>query len=172
MNTKTLKLIDDCLKFSVSKDETRLNMNGIYYDPKLKNAVSTNGYIMTYSKSKYVEEFSDKIIDFKNMSVIKREFLAYQSVIPKTFLNHDTVSIGSHHTLSQRYTKVKAYFIFNKGFVLSETVIDDHEFVIDPKFLKPLVGHTLVVSYIDNLKPIRFTLVENDSYFIIMPMKV
>jgi hypothetical protein len=32
--SKTLKLINDCLKFSISKDETRLQLNGIYYDPK------------------------------------------------------------------------------------------------------------------------------------------
>lgn len=169
---RTSKLIDDCLKFSVSKDETRLMLNGIYYDPKLGNAVSSDGYVMTYSKSKFVEEFSDKIIDFKNMEVIRKEFLKYSSVIPKTFTNTDTVRILKCHTIYQRRVLIKAYFIKNKGFILSETVIENHEFVIDPKFLKPLVGHTLVVDYNNSLQPIRFTLKEDDSYFIVMPMKV
>lgn len=167
----TLKVINDCLKFSISKDETRIYLNGVYYDPKLEQAVSTDGHIMTYSKQKYVAEFADKIVDFKDMSIIKREFLKYSGVIPKKFKEKETVNISKHLYLKQRYCKIKAFFVKGVGFTLSETALDNYEFAINPEFLKPILGNTLEVEYNGPLEPIRFTIKEDDTYYIVMPIK-
>lgn len=172
MDRKTEKLITDCLKFSISKDETRPNLNGVYFDPKAENAVSTNGYIMTYSRHKYDDALKDRIIDFKDMRVIKREFLKYEAAIPKVFAKSELVNIRKDLVVKQRRVTVKAYYVSGKGFVLSETELEEYEFAINPEFLKPLVGYALVMEYSRPLQPIRFTLVDQDSYYIVMPMKV
>lgn len=170
--SKTLKLINDCLKFSISKDETRLQLNGIYYDPKLEQAVSTNGYVMTYSKHKYIPEFADKIVDFKDMSIISGEFLKYSSVIPVKFKESEIASIPKTLIVKQKRPTVKAFYVKGKGFILSEIALDSYEFAINPEFLKPLVGHHLEFEWNNDLAPIRVTIQENDTYYIIMPMKV
>jgi hypothetical protein len=172
MNSKLLKLVNDSLKFSISKDETRRQLMGVYFDSKEGNAVSTNGYIMTYSKHKYDAELADKIIDFTDMSVIKREFLKYSAVIPKSFKNKTTVIITKNLYLKQKGVQIKAYFTLDNGFVLSSTPLENYEFVINPEFLKPLIGYTLELEYNGKLEPIRVTLIEQDSYYIIMPLKV
>lgn len=172
MNSKMLKLIDNCLKFSVSTDETRIFLQGVYFNPKLGEAVSTDGYILTYSKAKYVEEFADKIIDFKNMNVINKEYLKYSSVIPKNFKNKETVRIEKNEVITKRQKrcKIKAFYIKNKGFVFAESVNEEYAFAINPYFLKPLVGYTLTVEYNSKLNPLRFTLKDDDSYYIVMPI--
>jgi len=172
MNSKNVKLINDCLKFSVSKDETRLNLNGIYFDPKGKKAVSTNGYIMTYSSYKYNAAFANKIVDFKNMSVIEREFLKYSAVIPNKFKEKVAVNITKDLIVKQKRPIIKAYYVKNEGFKLSDTPLDTFEFVINPEFLKPLVGNVLEMEYNSELNPIRFTLCSQDSYYIVMPIRV
>ena len=50
MSNKTYDLIEKCLKFSISKDETRRHLNGVYYDSSTLNAVSTDEYILTKSR--------------------------------------------------------------------------------------------------------------------------
>ena len=170
---KLTKLIDNCLKFSISKDETRYYLQGVYFDPKLKNAVSTDGYIMTYSQEKYDEELSDKIIDFNNMQVIKKEYLKYSSVIPKKFDNSEYVKIDKNEAIkNQRHVKIKAFYVKNKGFIFAESINEEYEFAINPYFLKPLIGYTLTMEYSGKYNPIRFTLKDGDSYYIIMPIRV
>ena len=172
MNNKLVKLINDSLKFSVSKDETRRHLNGVYFDPKGENAVSTNGFIMTYSKYKYDAELADKIIDFTDMSVIKRDFLKYDAVIPKNFKSKAVVQITKELYVKQKRVSIKAYYTLENGFVLSSTPLENYEFAINPEFLKPLIGNTLELEYNGKLEPIRFTLVDQDSYYIVMPIKV
>ena len=173
MNKSQSKLVSDCLKFSVSKDETRLHLNGVYFDPKSEMAVSTDGFIMTYSRSSYVQEFADMIVDFKSMNTIRREFLKYDAVIPKSFKHVETVKIDkSLGVKSQRRVTIKAFFIKDQGFILAKNYSGEYEFAINPEFLKPLLGHTLEVSYNEKLSVVHFTLVENDSYYLIMPIKV
>jgi DNA polymerase III sliding clamp (beta) subunit (PCNA family) len=171
MNSKLVKLINDCLKFSISKDETRPNLNGVYFDSKGENAVSTDGYIMTCSKHKYDAELADKIVNFKDMSIVKREFLKYDAIIPKKFKNKATVIITKGLYVKQKRVEIKAYFTLENGFILSSTPLENYEFAINPEFLKPLIGNTLDLEYNGALAPIRFTLVDQDSYYIIMPMK-
>jgi hypothetical protein len=171
MNNKLVKLIDDCLKFSISKDETRINMHGVYFDSKGENAVSINGFIMTYSKYKYDAELADKIVDFKYMRLIKRDFLKYDAVIPKIFKSKSTVQITKGLYVKQKRVEIKAYFTLDNGFVLSSTPLENYEFVINPEFLKPLLGNTLELEYNGKLEAIRFTLVDQDSYYIVMPIK-
>ncbi len=166
------KLVNDSLKFSISKDETRLNLNGVYYDPKLEQAVSTNGFIMTYSKQKYIPELADKIVDFKDMSIISRDFLKYSAVIPVKFKESEIVNISKALIVKQKRPIMKAFYVKGKGFILSEIALDSYEFAINPEFLKPLVGYTLEFEWNNDLAPIRVTLLENDSYYNIMPMKV
>jgi hypothetical protein len=148
-------------------------MNGVFFDPYFENAVSTNGYIMTYSKSKFIQEFADKIVDFKDMSIIDREFLTYDTVIPKKFQHKVTVNIGKHLLIKkQRRVVLKAFFIKDIGFMILETPPDKFEFAVNPEFLRPLIGHVLELEYNDSLVQIRFTLKEDDSYYVVMPIKV
>ena len=168
---KNYKLFKKCLESTISKDEIRLNLNGVYFDPKEQQAVSTNGYAMTISKSLYEADFADKIVNFKNMSTIKREFLRYSSVIPKKSQHSEYVRIGENVNVKQKRAELKAYFIKDVGFEIAKDYTGEYEFAIDPKFLKPLIGYTLKVEYNGKLQPIMFTLEEDDSYYIVMPMK-
>ena len=168
---KNYKLIEACLKATISKDETRLNLCGVYFDPKTQRAVSTTGYCMTYSNRMYNADFADKIVDFKNMTTINKEFLNYVQVIPKKFEHSEVTLIENNVNIKQKRVEFKAYFIKGKGFTIAKDFDGEFDFCIDPKFLKPLIGYTLKVEYNGKLQPVRFTLEEDDSYYIVMPMK-
>lgn len=165
------KLIETCLKATISKDETRLNLNGVYFDPSKQQAVSTNGYAMTFSKRFYDNDFANKIVDFKNMTTIKKEFLKYAAVIPKKFNNTEMVMLGKNLDIKQKRPEFKAYFVKGKGFTIEKDFNGEFDFVLDPKYLKPLIGNNLEVKYNGPLQPVQFTLLEDDSYYIVMPMR-
>jgi len=110
-----IKLVKKCLTDSTSTDIFRPNIMGVYFDPKLNQAVSTNGISMTYSKALYESEFADKIVDFKDMKVIKKEYLKYSTVIPKKFDNSVTVSIGKHLKVTQKKQQLKHFLLNQMG---------------------------------------------------------
>ena len=165
------KLIDKCLRATISTDETRPYLNGVYFDSKDQRAVSTNGFAMTISESMYDGELADKIVNFKEMRVIQREYLKYQSVIPAKTDHTAVVTIGKNVDIKQRRAEYKAYFVAGE-FIISNKVIEGYMFALDPKYLKPLIGYTLEVKFDGELQPIMFTLKEGDSYYIVMPMEL
>lgn len=165
------KLIDKCLRATISTDETRVNLQGVYFDSKDQRAVSTNGCAMTISESMYDAELADKIVNFKEMRVVQQEYVKYQSVIPTKTKHTAVVTIGKNVDIKQRRVEYKAYFVAGE-FIISNKVVDGYMFALDPKYLKPLIGYTLEVKFDGELQPIMFTLKEDDSYYIVMPMKV
>lgn len=168
---KNYKLIEACLKATISKDETRLNLNGVYFDPKTQRAVSTNGFVMTYSNRMYNADFADKIVDFKNMTTINKEFLKYDAVIPTKFEHSEVTLISNNVNIKQKRVEFKAYFVKGKGFTIAKDFDGEFDFCLEPKYLKPLIGYQLEVKYNGPLQPVQFTLEEDDSYYIVMPMK-
>ena len=80
MSNETYDLVEKCLKFSISKGETRVCLNGVYYDSSTLNAVSTDGYILTKSSFMYMPELSGLIVNYKDMTIIRREYLNWRPV--------------------------------------------------------------------------------------------
>jgi hypothetical protein len=162
------------LKFSISKDETRPYLNGVYFDSKLEQAVSTDGYIMTVSKRLYVPEFADKIINFNDMNVCDREFLKYSSILPRKFEGEFMVTIPKADPIIKGKNE-RQYGFFLKKDQTWEIAINPPQDIIcklNPHFLKPLQGLTIKVKYNGELNPVVFELVEDDTIYVVMPIKV
>lgn len=165
-------LVLKCLKFSISKDETKLYMNGVYYNPKDQEAVSTDGYILTVSKMLYKPEFKDLIVDFNNMTIIEMEYLKYQAVIPKKFNTEFEIYIPKDSIIKGKNQKeYNAYITKEAEVIISRETPKEFLVKINPHFLKPLQGYNLKVGINGELNPIKFELIEDDSYYVVMPLR-
>ena len=165
-------LVMKCLKFSISKDETRLHLNGVYYNSKDLEAVSTDGYILTASKILYKPEFKDLIVDFNNMTTIDREYLKYQAVIPKKFNTEFEIYIPKDAVIKGKNQRdYHAYITKEAELIISRETPKEFLVKLNTHFLKPLQGYKLKVGINGELNPIKFELIEDDSYYIVMPMK-
>jgi len=182
---KARKILDkrrtDLLKFSVSKDETRLHLNSIWHDDKLGALVSTNGHHATILKSRYSPELSNKLIDPNTFQIIHREPVKIAAVIPSKFQTTLNFTIEKHHFVNTKNRPTHAHF-FNDGTVSIGLLKDlgDKEgrlFTVNAAYLKHLVGGTYAVGTNNELSPVAFSLdhecleLANDIY-IIMPLKV
>ena len=175
MSNKTYNLIKKCLKFSISKDETRLCLNGAYYDNSTLNVVSTDGYILTKSSLMYIPELSGLIVDYKNMTIIRMDYVKWESVIPKKFEHNITVKFPKNDTVIKgRDQNEYGAFILNDGrLVISSNTPENAIVKLNPHFLKPLQGYTLEVGLNNSMNPIRVSLDgTEDNIYIIMPIKM
>ena len=160
MNNSTYKLIEKCLKFSISKDETRPSLNGVYYDDSTLDAVSSDGYILTKGRLMYMPELSGLIVDYKNMTIIRRDYLNWKPIIPNKFEHNVVVNFPKNDSVIKgKNQKEYGAFILNDGrLVISSNVPENTLVKLNPHFLKPLQGYTLEVGLNDPLNPIRVSL--------------
>ena len=175
MSNETYDLVEKCLKFSISKDETRVYLNGVYYDSSTLNAVSTDGYILTKSSFMYMPELSDLIVNYKDMTIIRMDYVEWESVIPKNFEHNITVKFPKNDTVIKgRDQNEYGAFILNDGrLVISSNTPENAIVKLNPHFLKPLQGYTLEVGLNGPSNPIRVSLDGTDSnIYFIMPIKM
>lgn len=166
-------VVKKCLKFSISKDETRVHLNGVYFNSEEKEAVSTDGYILTVSKTLYENSFADYIVDFENMTVINREYLNYKPVIPNKFEHNLDISIPKQDPIikGKNQREYRLYILKDGKIEISKEPSQDYLVALNPHFFKPLQGCTVKVGINGQLNPIKVELIENDSYYIIMPLR-
>lgn len=175
------KLRNDLLKFSVSKDETRLHLNAIWHDDDLGALVSTNGYHATILRSRYCPQLSDKLICPKTFTLIEREPVKIKTVIPTKFKTELSYTIEKHHFVSSRRSNKppKAHF-YSDGSISIEDEQKEKErlFTVNASFLKYLVGRTYLVGMNNDLSPVCFSLDHTEKVglandiFLVMPLKV
>jgi len=166
---RDLKKLSNCLKFSISKDETRLQLNGVTHNSKLSALVSTDGHVATVLKTCYNKKLADIIID-SNFCTIDREYPNIAGIIPDfSTLEEDHYKIEKKH-----YIKTK---IYNPIFFCGEGVIkiDKPEkflFALDTNKLKTIAdGSKYTVFYRNELSPVIFMLNKVD-FFVVMPVRV
>lgn len=86
---------------TVSNDETRLHLNGVYHCSDRQALISTNGHCLTHLKSFYSDNLKDVIIDPKTMSEMKyvSSFPKVSQVIPNNLskLTRGVVKIEKKH---------------------------------------------------------------------------
>ena len=175
MNNSTYKLIEKCLKFSISKDETGFILNGVYYDDSTLDAVSTDGYILTKSRLMYMPELANLIVNYTDMTIIRRDYLKWQSVIPNKFEHNVVVNFPKNDSVikGKNQREYGAFILNDSRLVISSNVPENALVKLNPHFLKPLQGYTLEVGLNGPLNPIRVSLDgTEDNIYIIMPMKM
>ena len=170
------KLKTNLLKQCISKDETRLQLQGVCHVSSIKALCSTDGHIACVLKSRYSESLADKIINPITFELIEREYPKIDAIIPTTYKATYTFSIEKIHYFNcKAYKPIKAHF-YKDGTISIEDVKENKEklFTVNSNFLKHLVDRTYSVGFSGDLSPIVFSLLEDnfDDIFIIMPLKL
>ena len=177
------KLRTNLLKFSVSKDETRLHLNSIWHDDKLGALVSTNGHHATILRSRYSPELSDKLIDPVTYQLINRDAVKIAAVVPSKYKTKLTYTIETHHFSKMIKGRPTITHFFEDGSISiggnsSEWGAGKTRlFSINAAFLKHLVGRSYHVGINADLSPVSFALDNEElglanDIFLIMPLKV
>lgn len=167
MKNSIYDLLLNCLKFTISKDETRSYLQGVYHDKEAQKAVSTNGYALTATRMFYDEDLAGKIIG-NDFTTIKRDFVSWKVIVPQTFLHEQVFKVEKHHYVKTK--KPTQIFLTSEG--LRFEPLTDNDLCINAEYLKPLVGLTLKFCWNSPAAPIKVILREDqDDYYIIQPMK-
>lgn len=172
------KKILDCLKFCVSKDETRPQLSGFYYCPNNESVVTTNGHVLFMSKYFYNQNLKGMIVSPENLLTIDREFVRYEAVLPKIEkCKKGIIKLEKFHAQkgSEKITKLFFHKKSSGEFYISFEK-NEGEFIgaFDNKLLKPLCdGSVYEFFYSGELNPFRFNIQENNenNFMIVMPIK-
>jgi DNA polymerase III sliding clamp (beta) subunit (PCNA family) len=167
--TSWIDAIKKCLDFSISDDENRPNLNGVFYDSSTGQAVSTNGHTLTATKLYYCSELADKIIGDNRL--IKSKYPRWQYVIPHKLPNSIRITILKDMVRKGKSQKDRVVYFDGADFHFEKPL--QYKFAIDSAFLKPLIGcENITLCYSDSdLSPIKFQLsTGDDNIFIIMPL--
>ena len=183
------KRMTAALNFSVSKDETRPSLQGVYNCKDLEALVSTNGYHGTILKCRYSEKLEGLIIGPKTFELIDREYPKFSAAIPdlKKLDRQFDITIEKHHFVSYRtgLPPIASFLIIDgkERIIINGTdeEKDAAEFNVNASFLKPLAdGCTYRIRYISGkrLSPILINLDHRSEYYsdfnnfmVIMPIK-
>lgn len=175
----TIKHIKKALELTISKDQTRPQLMGVYYCPDRALAVSSNGYQLTMSTHHYQSALAGLIVNYKEMETIDREFLKYQAVIPsKDKCTHATVTIGKQYAQKVRNGNMPVYFYATATDLLevSYDKRDGYLFAINAPLMFPVaIDEALTVRYVKDspLSPVHFGFdSEYKHSVVIMPLKV
>jgi len=172
-----VKHIKKSLELTQSKEEYRPHLCGVYFCPDKEAAVSTNGYALTFSRTLYDRNLSGKIINFKEMKSIEREYLKYQPVMPSPArCKKATVTIGTQYAQKLKRGNMPVYFYLGADDTL-EVSYDRREgalFSINAPLMFPVaIGHTFHVLYSGELNPVMFGFDEEfNNAVVIMPLKM
>jgi hypothetical protein len=184
-----LKLVKNLLDFSISKDETRPQLNGFYHDEILASVVAVNGHIATISPSLYNPKLKNVIIS-KNYDIIDRDYPKISSIIPQKITDKYIVEFKAidvnfkkndlkKNDLKKNDLKTKAYFYENGVDELNRKIIsityerpESFLFILNPYYLsKFTAGHQFVIRYFGEKLPVIFELGEQfDDIFLVMPL--
>ena len=184
-----IKLTLKCLKASISKDETRLMLTGVYHHPTLNQAVSTDGHRITFA-SIYFDDRLKGLIIGQDFTTVKRSDYLKVDILSNDRLKTKNSMIfkidKSHADTSDKLTKSgqggdRAFFLNDgtiyKGNEILEELADKVLFVLNPYYLAPLVGYDYIVDYSGHLNPVRFNLggknigLVNEQTYVVMPLK-
>ena len=180
------KLTLKCLKASISKDETRLMLTGVYHHPTLNQAVSTDGHRITFA-SIYFDDRLKGLIIGQDFTTVKRSDYLKVDIFSNDHLKTKNSMIfkidKSHADTSDKAGKEmsKAFFLNDgtiyKGADILEALADKVLFVLNPYYLAPLVGYDYIVDHSGQLNPVRFNLggknvgLVNEQTYVVMPLK-
>jgi hypothetical protein len=112
----------NCLEFSKSKDETRLQLNGVIHYSKLNALISCDGHVLTFLKSFYDNDLKDVIIT-DNYQTIRREYPRVENVMkdPSTLnrkLNKMIFKIEKHHAVKGKINELPTFiYFFSDGII-------------------------------------------------------
>jgi len=169
------KKILKILTSSISKDETRLNLNGVCHDESVKSLTSTNGHAATFLSSLYSEDLKNIIIG-KNFAQIHREYARVVQIYPD-IKKAKTVFKMAVPKLFGKIGKTENVFINrsdDKTFSLSLSRTEESFTAMCSEYLSPLADNSVYeVFFYSDTQPIVFKLHEefNDLY-IIMPLRM
>jgi DNA polymerase III sliding clamp (beta) subunit (PCNA family) len=167
--TSWMDTIKKCLDFSISDDETRLSITGVFYDPETCQAVSTNGHVLTATKLYYCAELANMIIGDNRF--IPLEFPRWQMIVPTKKLN--SVKVNIYKDLIRKGKLPKDRVLYFDGTCFHIEKIEGYKFAVDSSLLKPLIGcENITLCYSDNnLGPIKFQLsTGDDNVYIVIPL--
>lgn len=174
--SQRLDLIDKCLHESISKDETRPNLSGVYFCPETKSRVSCDGHRLTITATGYSDRMSGLIFNPVELQVINREYPKHQTIIPTKSPNRTfIVDFPSHLSYMAHSPKhpVKTY-LQNDG-TLSHERKEDSLACFNPYYLKPFKGLKMEVGYYDANSPIKiyfFDSYNEEHLYLLMPLKM
>ena len=178
-----------CLKASISKDETRLMLTGVYHHPTLGQAVSTDGHRITFASIYFDDRLKGLIMGQDFTTVSKSDYVKVDMFSNAQLKTKNSMVFKidkSHVDTSNKLFKSgqgedKAFFLNNgtiyKGVEILTGLADKVLFVLNPYYLAPLVGYDYIVDYSGHLNPVRFNLggkdlgLVNEQTYVVMPMK-
>jgi len=174
-----LKLVKNLLDFSISKDETRRQLNGFYHDETLSSLVAVNGHIATICPSLYNPKLKNVIIS-KNYEIIDRDYPKISSIIPQKITDKYVLEFKAIDVnFKKNDLKTKAYFYENGLDGLNRKIIsityekpERFLFILNPYYLsKFTAGHQFIIRYVGDKSPVIFELGEQfDDIFLVMPL--
>ena len=187
------KIKTDALMYSISKDETRLMLNGVCHENKKEALVSTDGHRLTCLRSRYESELGGKIINPKTFELIPRDYPNVSAVIPNPLkLKHFWVTFEKHHFARPiNHKPVKVFIGLDNdapregGFPMASVSFEDNfqkSVCVNAENLKPLAGkgRPFLMAYNGELAPMLFALAPSDcieidkaffDFYLVMPMK-
>lgn len=164
-----LNLSDKLLSESLSDDETRPFLQGVFFHED-GYKVSCDGHRLFRTTFGYVEELKGKILDPKSVTLIDRTFPKTSSVIPTRHKDKlIKVTFKRNQFKSYKRRPVKVYIVKDgDGHILSDNP-ENSIACFNYRYLKDLHGE-LNVYYGSQLSPV---LIEIDKFsdYTVMPMR-
>lgn len=150
---------------SVSKDETRPQLNGIFYCEKY-GAVTCNGHTLFFDKTIQVPELYGKILNPTNYQLINREYVKFETFIPNV-ADMDKMTLILPKFKKQAGILPQSYHVYKhketneiKGIQVNgdHLELDDYNylFTFNLNLILPLSGLTISVRYTESQKPLSF----------------
>jgi hypothetical protein len=177
-NKEFLSLARKCLKFSISKDQTRPSLMGVCHAPDIKALTSTNGHVLTALPALFENDLEGKIID-SDFRLIERDFPRLNGIFPDISKAKITGEISISKSIALKNKKpIFAYLNKNKE---NNTYFFTHDstvntlIAINSYYLKPLEGFTFDFYFFDEHRPLVFSLSRltefRNNIYLIMPVK-
>jgi len=177
-------LLSECLKSTISKDETRPALMGVIHYSPLQALVSCNGTSLTVLKDHYRESLKDVIIDVNAFVPMDgREYPRVESVFNPSRLKEAnnfktmTVHFTKFHTRksAKKAENTLTFFVDGTMSFDGESASDQEiAFHLNSSFIKPLcIGQDFKVYYTNSMSPVAFEIIaDRENYLVIMPIKL
>lgn len=181
MKLYKIKTIKDALKFSSCKDENRPSIIGYHHNDSIKSVVSTNGYVMTVSKSLYDEKLKGLTVMPDAISLNPSSFPDFISLInskDNSEIKEAKVNIMKMFSVKMKGQVIPVHFNMKENGEIVSSFQRKKEtlFTINSKFLSPLAdGVTRYVRWKDACGTVYFSLFDDnkfEDFMVIMPIKL
>lgn len=164
------------LKSSMSKDATRIHLNGFYHCPELRSLVATDGYTMTVLGTKFDENLAGKIILIDELRTIDAKFPKCSAVIPRKSNKRLKITFPKHLKIK---SKKPTYIYIYEDMASVERLENRLPLAaVDSNLILDLCdGSTYFIDYLDKMSPLKIYLngtsdlpLESD-FVLVMPLK-